>query len=137
MTQQEINDKLNRKKSEFLMTRFGGTVPSWMKDRFLSALMDVPPVSTKYRAERIKEMISRDADEWNNYEVGLMVDVLSIVSPKVVWANMEDYLNDKLVIEEIGLIYNTAMNNLEQSLKREGAALANMKGVNGSKMAKV
>lgn len=136
MTQQEINIKLNRKKSEFLLTRFSGKVPSWMKDRFLSALMDVPPSSTKYKAERIREMISRDSEEWNNYEVGLMVDILSIVSPKVVWPDMETYLTEKLVLEEIGLIYNTDMNALEQALKREGAALANMKGVNGSKLAK-
>ena len=131
MTNQEIENIIQKEMNTFLQKPFLGILPSWFLVGFDRAVMEMPQIDVPYRGETIQSILGKTNDELTVFDVGLITNIWLTVSPKFVDQKIEKYLTKKVILEQIRTQWNMQNNAEQERLKRKAQSLTNL---NGSKI---
>lgn len=133
MTQNEIQDLVQKEMATFLNKPFVGILPKWFLENFGRAVMEMPQLDVPYRGETIQSILGKTNDELTFFEVGLATNIWLSVPPKFVDSKIEKYVVKKIALEGIRVQWNLMNNTEMERLKRKAASFAANSNNNGRK----
>jgi hypothetical protein len=131
MKDEEIKKIIQRDYNEFLNQQFPEDIPSWIIDMLPAAIMSLPQLAVPYQGERIKAILGKKSTELTIFDIGLVINILTAVSPKCFGIDIILFLDRKKVMEYISLRWNQLTSAQQKRLDVKAASLQDAKGKNG------
>jgi predicted DNA-binding protein len=119
MTEQDVKKDINQKKENWLKEHFKGEIPSWLIKQFGEAVFVAPPNLLQLKVTKIREIMKKSIDQLNNFEIGVMTNLIASTPLYLLHENIEIALENQEVLSEFMNRYNEVVNGKEKEWSRE------------------
>lgn len=123
MTQQEIQELIQKEYADFLHKKWEGLLPDWFHKAFLKSFMELRQAAVPYRGDQLHSIVSKENNELVFFEVGLVTNILLEVEPKFVAKDVHTFIQRKIALENIRVEFNERQDREQKRLQKKAASL--------------
>lgn len=127
MTQQEIQDRLNKKMSDFMNEACPMQLVDWFWQKFEGAFMVMNQAQVPFRMYTVQSVLnkigSKSIDTITRHEAGFMAEVWLSVQPITVDKDIRRFLVKRASIEQLKATLDTDLIKKKESVEREQLTL--------------
>lgn len=129
VTMQDIEARINRKKSAFYEKRYDGKILPEFMEIFKKAIMRVVPSRYQIRSEGVKKIINKPIDELSFLEVGFMLNIIKDLPFAEYNSNLDEALANNEIVVSIFASYNSLVEKMVRELEVEKATSMKLAGL--------
>lgn len=134
MTQEEIQNQIQREMDEYVSQQFPGLLPEWFLEYFERAIMEMPQHVVPYRTDIPQAILNKKNIDLTLFEVDFISTVYLNVKPSVFGKKIHQFLVMKTAFESIAAKCTQLRESKRQSLFRKTQSFNEKKIIPATKM---